>query len=165
MGMFSYLFHCMGAGDTCKKVQKPRLLPHEPEFVFRYLDLKPCTAAIHTVLPDPDTGETEEFFYQEQSLILPSSYPVSKIPSFSPAGTPGLLSSYTIGRTWFSRWVERRIHEIVPPPFLREFSRRVKKTRGRSGSANISSVPTSARMDGQMVTGNPSVRADQTAPA
>lgn len=42
-----------------------RLSRHEPEFIFRYLDLKPDTTAIYPGLPDHDAGETQEFFYQE----------------------------------------------------------------------------------------------------
>jgi hypothetical protein len=49
-------------------LKKSRLLRHEPEFIFRYHDLKPYTAPLHTVLPDPDAGETKEFFYQEKTL-------------------------------------------------------------------------------------------------
>jgi hypothetical protein len=43
-------------------LKKSRLFRYEPEFIFRYLCLKPYNAAIHTILPYPDAGETGEFF-------------------------------------------------------------------------------------------------------
>lgn len=52
-----------------------RLSRHEPEFIFRYLDLKPYTAAVYPGLPDHDTGKTEKFFYQEKSLEGPPVIP------------------------------------------------------------------------------------------